>query len=135
MWTKLFIGTVHKKLRKDVVGKRSHSDKTTYPFMSFLKVKSVHGLEATRHGFLRIAYTPQNAVCNAETDERIVIREIDTLGSWQGMLADILQGTMTDIIPFPLPASRAIDRISSTTFASRSNNGKVPENRLSVSIV
>jgi hypothetical protein len=55
MWMKLFIGTVHKKLRKDVVGEWFHSDKTTYPFMSFLKVKSVNGLEATRHGFLRIA--------------------------------------------------------------------------------
>lgn len=52
MWMKFFIGTVHEKLRKDVVGKSFHSDKTAYPFMSFLEVKSINGLEATRHGFL-----------------------------------------------------------------------------------
>ena len=55
MWMKFFIGTVHEKLCKDVVGKWFHSDKTAYPFMSFLKVKSINGLETTRHGFLRIA--------------------------------------------------------------------------------
>jgi len=54
MRMKIFVGTVHEKLRRGFVGECCHGDKITYPFMSFLKIDSVNGLEAARHGFLRI---------------------------------------------------------------------------------
>jgi hypothetical protein len=81
MWLKLVVGTIQKKLRGDVVGEGLNGSKITYPFMSFLKVDTVNGLETTRHGFLRVTQTSQNPVCNTKTSEYAVIRDINALGS------------------------------------------------------
>jgi hypothetical protein len=52
MWVEIFIGTVQEKLRRDVAGERYLGNKTTYPFMRFLKVDSVDRFEAKQNGFL-----------------------------------------------------------------------------------
>jgi hypothetical protein len=80
MWLKLVIGTIQEKLRGDVVGEGLNGSKITYPFVSFLEIDSVDGLETTRYGFLRITQTSQYPVCDTKTGDYAVIRDVETPG-------------------------------------------------------
>ena len=49
--------------------------------MRFLKIDPINGFKTPRHGFLRITQTSQNPICNTETSEYAIIRNIKAPGS------------------------------------------------------